>query len=96
MGYISTRKARLQAQLVKVQAQLSALYDSMAENAAQNKSYKFDSGEGSQSITRRDLKEILDAIARLEATESHIINELNNMGLVNINVRRKNYSGVFR
>lgn len=96
MGYITDRKARLQAQLVKVQAQLSALYDSMTENAAQNKSYKFDSGEGSQSVTRRDLKEILDSIARLEATESHIINELNNMGLVNVNLRRKNNRGFIR
>jgi len=49
----------------------------------------FDSGEGSQRTTRRKIQDIQDMIDRLEATESHLINELSNMGLVNVRLRRK-------
>jgi Skp family chaperone for outer membrane proteins len=91
MGYIETRKSRLQAQLVKVQAALTSLYDQLTEQSASSvQSYQFDSGDGSQRTTRRKLSEIQDQIERLEATEEHIINELYNMGLTSIQVRRKN------
>jgi len=90
MGYISTRKARLQSQLTKIQAALTALYDTMLDAAGQNvKSYTFDSGEGLQKTTRRSLSEIQDQIDRLEAKERHLINELSNMGLVSIKLRRR-------
>lgn len=91
MGYIETRKSRLQAQLVKVQAALTSLYDQLTEQSASSvQSYQFDSGDGSQRTTRRKLSEIQDQIERLEATESHIFNELYNMGLTSIQLRRKN------
>jgi len=90
MGYITSRKARLQAQLARVQAALSALYDTQLELASSTaQSYAFDSGEGSQRTTRRDSSKIQDGIDRLEAKESHIVNELYNMGLVSIRLRRK-------
>jgi len=91
MGYIETRKIRLQAQLVKVQAALTSLYDQIIEQSASSvQSYQFDSGDGSQRTTRRKLSEIQDQIERLEATEAHLINELYNMGLTSIQLRRKN------
>jgi hypothetical protein len=90
MGYISLRKARLQAQLAKVQAALASLYDQMTEASLSGvESYAFDSGEGSQRTTRRKLSDIQDAIDRLQATEAHLINELYGMGLVSITLRRK-------
>jgi len=90
MGYVSSRKLRLQTQLARVQASLTSLYDTLSEAAAsQNHSYMFDSGEGSQRTTRRKIQDIQDMIDRLEATESHLINELSNMGLVNVRLRRK-------
>ena len=90
MGYISARKLRLQSQLTRIQSALSVLYGTYAELAAATaQSYAFDSGEGSQKTTRRDLSKILDDIERLEATEAHIINELYGMGLVAIRLRRK-------
>lgn len=90
MGYISSRKLRLQSQLTRIQSALSILYDTYAELAASTaQSYAFDSGEGSQKTTRRDLSKILDDIERLEATEAHIVNELYSMGLVSIRLRRK-------
>ncbi len=90
MGYISNRKARLQTQLARVQASLTSLYSTLADAAtSQTQSYMFDSGEGSQRTTRRKLSDIQDMIDRLTATENHLINELSNMGLVNVRVRRK-------
>ena len=91
MGYIETRKSRLRAQLAKVQTALASLYDQLTEQSASSvQSYQFDSGDGSQRTTRRKLSEIQDQIERLEATEEHLINELYNMGLTSIQVRRKN------
>ena len=91
MGYIETRKIRLQAQLVKVQAALTSLYNQLAEQSASSvQSYQFDSGDGSQRTTRRKLSEIQDQIERLEATEDWLTRELYNMGLIVTQVRRKN------
>ena len=91
MGYIETRKIRLQAQLVKVQAALISLYDQLTEQSASSvQSYQFDSGDGSQRTTRRKLDEIQKQIEILEATEEHLMNELYNMGLTSIQLRRKN------
>jgi hypothetical protein len=90
MGYVSARKTRLQTRLVKVQAQIPALEDAVAEAMASgNLSYVFDSGEGSQRTTRRSLKDMQDSLNQLYATEDHIINELYGMGLVSIRLRRK-------
>lgn len=91
MGYIDLRKARLKAQLAQVQAALTSLYTQLGEQAISSvQSYQFDSGDGSQRTTRRKLSEIQDQIERLEATEEHLINELYNMGLTSVQVRRKN------
>jgi len=91
MGYIETRKSRLRAQLAKVQTALASLYDQLTEQSASSvQSYQFDSGDGSQRTTRRKLSEIQNQIEVLEASEEHIINELYNMGLTSIQVRRKN------
>jgi len=91
MGYIDGRKSRLRAQLAKVQTALASLYDQLIEQSASSvQSYQFDSGDGSQRTTRRKLSEIQNQIEVLEASEEHIINELYNMGLTSIQVRRKN------
>lgn len=90
MGYITTRKERIQAALTKVQAAIAALYDSYTElSATENKAYSFDSGEGSQRATRRDTDKILDEIERLEAKERSLINDLYGMGIISVRLRRK-------
>lgn len=89
MGYVTDRKARLQTRLTRVQAALENLYstfDSLSGSTV--KSYEFDSGEGRQKTTRQDISKIQDQIRELEATEDHIVNELNCMGLVSIRLRR--------
>jgi Asp-tRNA(Asn)/Glu-tRNA(Gln) amidotransferase C subunit len=91
MGYISNRKTRLQNQLTTIQTQIENLNTVLTEMSLSGaQSYSFDSGEGAQRTTRRSLKEIMDMLERLQATESHIINELYNMGIVAIRLRRKN------
>jgi hypothetical protein len=90
MSYQSIRYMRLKSQLATVQASLTALYNTLSEQSASGVvSYKFESGEGGQSTTRRGLDEILKSIRELEATEAHIINELYNVGIVAMRLRRK-------
>ena len=90
MPYISTRKTRLKTQLARTQAILNDLYNLIGDAALSGVvSYEFDSGEGRQRTTRYSLKELMDTISRLEATEMRLINELSNMGLMTIALRRK-------
>jgi conjugal transfer/entry exclusion protein len=92
-SYIQQRKSILQSRLSRIQATLSKLYDLSSEQSLTAvESYGFDSGEGSQRTTRRKLAEINDQIERLEAEQDHYINELNNMGIMSIQLRRKNNS----
>jgi multidrug resistance efflux pump len=90
MGYVGQRVARLRAQLARVRAAIAALdatYLQLATSLAD--SYKFDSGEGSQSTNRKKLEDVRTQIDVLEAQEAHIINELYGMGVVNMRLRRK-------
>jgi CHASE3 domain sensor protein len=90
MGYITIRKTSLQTRLARVQSILASYYALQAEAAVQGiSSYKFDSGEGSQSATRKSTAEIALAIERYEAEEDHYINELYNMGIISMQLRRK-------
>jgi hypothetical protein len=90
MTYASIRNARLLAKLKRIQDALEALYSQYESLAAtENESYEFDSGDGKQKTKRRSLTDILDNIQRLEAEEASVINDLYNMGLVSVKVRRK-------
>jgi Mg2+ and Co2+ transporter CorA len=89
MGYESERVIRLRRQLTAVQAALTNLYNNLTElSTGTADSYQFDSGDGSQRTTRRKLGDIQDQIDRLEAKESHLINELYNMGILSVRLRR--------
>jgi 6-phosphogluconolactonase (cycloisomerase 2 family) len=90
MGYSDIKKALMTTQLTQVQAALTSAYTALTEGAASGvESYAFDSGEGSQRTTRRSLKEMQDIIDVLEAKQDHLINELYNMGLIAVALRRK-------
>lgn len=90
MSYVTSRRTRLQQQLTLVQAMLATLYANLTELSASSvSSYDFESGEGRQRASRRSLKDVQDQIERLEATEEHLINELSNMGLISVALRRK-------
>lgn len=90
MTYASIRNARLLRKLAHIQAALDALYSQYESLAAtQNESYEFDSGDGKQKTKRRSMTDVLNDIQRLEAEEASVINDLYNMGLVSVKVRRK-------
>jgi len=90
MSYHSERRQRLLAQKAQYEKTLTSLYSSLDDAAASGiESYRFDSGEGSQSTKRRSLKDIHELIQFYEARLSWVINELNNMGIVTLQLRRK-------
>lgn len=92
MGYIHpTELARIQAQIATKEAQLTAANDALtaALEAGDVQSYKFDSGEGSQSASRRGLKELTDMVTRLEQELNRLYNRVNGTGLVTMNLRRR-------
>lgn len=80
-----------QAQLDKANEVLEAAL----EMGGETQSYTFNSGEGQQSATKRPLKEIYDLIERLEAEISNLYRKLNGNGLVNLNLRRNRFGGLF-
>lgn len=81
---IITKIAQKERQLVAA----NAAYESALGNA-EAQSYKFDSGEGQQSVTRRRPSEIRKEIDALESQIGRLYRQLNGTGLVNMNLRRR-------
>lgn len=83
-------KSDLQAKLAKKEASLAiaeATYDKLL--ADPKESYRFDSGEGSQSSKNRKLSDVKKQIDDLEAEIEQIKRRLNHKGLTSIRLNRK-------
>ena len=90
MSYVPTRRAILLARLRRVQSALAKLYATYDDlSGLMLSSSEFDSGDGRQRSTRRKLDEVQDNIDRLEASEMSLINDLYNMGIVSMRLRRR-------
>lgn len=90
MSFVSDRRASLIRQRDKIIAALTVLYDQLTDASISSvKSYKFDSGDGSQSAVRRDFSEIQTQIEKLEATLARIQGELAGVGILSLKLRRK-------
>lgn len=89
--FTASRKSALEARLAKKQAQLDKLYEAYDDASDNIKEYRFDSGAGSQRTEYRDLKDISVEIERLEKQIDALTRKLLGIGVVNINLRRKNY-----
>ena len=87
----SNRLALLTERLETKTAQLVKLYDAFDRRINPAESYKFDSGEGSQQLKYLSLKDMQDAIDRLEKEIDALGRKLNGTGIVNMNLRRKSY-----
>lgn len=87
----SKERARIQTQITSKEAQLAVANDAYlsALKNAEAQSYKFDSGEGQQSVTRRRPKEIGEEVRRLEAEIDRLYRRLNGTGLHTMNLRRR-------
>ena len=91
MAYLSaTDRARIEAQIVTKTAQLDAANTALTAALAnvEISSYKFESGEGSQSASRRKPAEIQESIRQLENQIDRLYNRLSGTGIVNMNLRR--------
>lgn len=96
MACINPRtRARLIANLAKKESQLAKAEIAYEALLTEIKEYRFDSGEGSQRTEYRSTAELETAIDRLEKQIEDIHRRLSGTGVVNINLRRKHYTGRF-
>lgn len=92
----SSKRERIIAQIERIDTLLTASYTAFeAAAGTEVKKYRFDSAEASQMAEVRDLDEMLDNIDRLEKRKDSLIRRLNGTGIVNMNMRRKNYRGQY-
>ena len=85
----SSRRTVLLARLAKRQTSLAiveATYDELLESGVE--SYRFDSTEGEQQTKRRKLSDVKEQLDSLTAEIDAITRQLNNKGVVNMNLRR--------
>lgn len=87
--YIPRRVEHIRHMLEAIAKKLDGL-DKIILGQTDIENYSLDTGEGSQRIGRRKMKEIYDMRERLEAEYQHWINEAYGIGLTNITLRRKN------
>ena len=86
----STRRTQVQAQITRWEALLEKAYDFLNDSNHIGE-YRFDSEEGSQKTVYRTLKELMDFIDKCESMLDYLRNKLNGTGIVNMNMRRKQY-----
>jgi hypothetical protein len=93
MACISTaRRTALLAELATLEALKTKYESALTEVSAGVESYKFDSGEGSQQTKNRSLKEIRETLDWVNSRIEAINRRLNGTGIVNLNLRRKQYT----
>lgn len=91
MAYLSsTDRARITAQIATKEAQLAAANAAYLDalTNAEVSSYKLDTGEGSQMVSRRNPTQLQKVINQLEAEIERLYRRLNGSGLCNMNLRR--------
>jgi hypothetical protein len=92
MSYLDpTTRASLNAQLTAINGQLTAAnaaYLAALENS-EISTYRFESGEGTNQVTRRDPASIFNQILLLESRKRRIESRLSGTGIVNLNLRRR-------
>lgn len=93
MAYISsTLKATLEARKARYETMLEAAYDAvdtLSSQALTVERFNFDSGEGSQAATNRELEQLQKQILFYEAQIAHIDQRLNGLGIVNLTMHRR-------
>ena len=86
----TTRRTQLQTRLAQKEIQLTSAYDAFNELVGESiLSYRFDSGEGSQQVRRKDAQGMLNMITSLETYIDWLTQKLNGQGISNMNLRRK-------
>ena len=86
-------RAQILSKIEKKEAQL-AVYEASFLSAGENSEYeetRFNSGEGSQWVTRRSPEEIQKVISKLEREIDQLYALLNHTGIINFTLRRRSY-----
>jgi flagellar biosynthesis chaperone FliJ len=91
MGYLSTSTYnRLVTQLTRIEAQIELANETIDSLLTKEiESYSLDTGEGKQSAKRWDAMKLDQLISTLEQRAEHIRQRLAGLGVVAMNVRRK-------
>ena len=85
-----TTKQRLEDRLAKKEASLEIAYTAYDKLLAEtNGSYRFDSGEGSQSTKKRELEDLKKQIEYLESQVDGLRRRLSGLGLTRITLSRR-------
>lgn len=97
MSYKSAKRTRLLAKKATLETQLTNADNALTELLkTENKEYRFDDGEGSQRVERRDVDSARKTVQNLEAELDYVCRQLAGLGLVSIKARRKKYNdGVY-
>ncbi len=88
---IPTWKRRLLiARRDKLEEQLEAIENAIDEGISDSNisSYEFDSGDGKQKTSYRNLNEVLKARETLELEYNRVLNRLCGKGIINLNLTR--------
>jgi hypothetical protein len=89
------RRTRLLARITALENSLDAAYTTLAEvMASQEESYRFDSKEAMQQLKNVDLDKLQKTIDNLEVTLEHLYQKLRGVGVVRMNLRRKQSRGL--
>jgi coenzyme F420-reducing hydrogenase delta subunit len=78
---------RIQARITILEAQQVAV-DAAIVAGNEIGEYRFDSGEGSQRVRYKSLKELLETNYNLDRLIEHLYRKLQGTGIVNLNLRR--------
>jgi len=87
----ATRDA-IRAEIVAKEAQLALANAALSAALTEIASYRLDTGEGSQQTKYRGLEELQMAVDALESNIRSLYRRLNGTGIMNLNVRRKQYN----
>jgi hypothetical protein len=89
----AAERAAIEAEIEQKQAQLVLANETYSKLLVKvNKEYKFNSNEGQQWATKRDLKELENTIEWLERSIDSLMRRIRGQSLVNMNLRRKPYN----
>lgn len=92
----STKRARILAQITKLESQLEITNDALDSALSTDvKEYRIDTGEGSQRVEYKSPSELRQNIDWIESRLDYLYRRLNGSGLSNLNLRRKQYNRVY-
>lgn len=89
----TSKRAAILARITKLKTQLVIANDTLDSGLSTDiREYRFDSGEGSQRVEYKTFKEMTAIVDWLESRIDYLTRKLNGTGLLNMNLRRKQYS----